>query len=306
MYLDHFGLEEQPFSITPDTHFYFNYSSHQEALNVLLLALRSGEGFIKVTGEVGLGKTLLCRKLLNSLGDEFVTAYIPNPHLSPASMRVALADELEIPVAGVKMQDQLIRLITQKLVSLAREGKRVVLCLDEAQELPEQTLEAVRLLTNLETEKQKLLHVVMFGQPELEQRLNNPAIRQLKQRISFSYILEPLTLEAVGDYIGHRLRVAGYRGAPVFDDLAVEAIHKASGGTPRLVNILAHKAMLSAYGEGKTLVQRKHARQAVEDTEVTRPGRSSTWLQAAGITLAVIGGGALVWATVRYLAELSG
>lgn len=305
MYLEHFGLEERPFSITPDTHFYFGYSSHQEALNVLLLALRSGEGFIKVTGEVGLGKTLLCRKLLNGLGDEFVTAYIPNPHLSPASMRVALADELDLDISGVKMQDQLLRTITQKLVALAQDGKRVVLCLDEAQELPEQTLEAVRLLTNLETEKQKLLHVVMFGQPELEQRLNSPAIRQLKQRISFSFELEPLTLEAVGDYIGHRLKVAGYRGPPIFDDLTVEAIHKASNGIPRLVNILAHKAMLCAYGEGNNQVLLKHAKSAIADTEVTRPRNYDTWLRAAGIALAIVGGGALVWAVVRYLAGLS-
>lgn len=302
MYLEHFGLEEHPFSITPDTNFYFNYSSHQEALNVLLLALRTGEGFIKVTGEVGLGKTLLCRKLLGGLGDDFVTAYIPNPHLSPASMRIALAEELGANVTGVKMQDQLIRVITQRLLALAAAGKKVVLCLDEAQELPEQTFEAVRLLTNLETEKRKLLHVVLFGQPELEQRLNSPAIRQLKQRITFSYVLQPLTRESVGDYVGHRLRIAGYRGAPLFSGGALQCIHRASNGTPRLINILCHKSLMAAYGDGTGTVSRAQAQRAVEDTEVTRPRELGRWLKTSALVLSITAGGALVWFAIRYIA----
>lgn len=293
MYLQHFGLREPPFSLTPDTSFFFATASHQEALNVLLVALRTGEGFIKVTGEVGLGKTLLCRTLLNSLGEQFVTAYIPNPHLSPGSMRASLAEELGILTGGRPTQERLLRQITERLLELARQGKRVVLCLDEAQELPEPTLEAVRLLTNLETEKRKLLQVVLFGQPELDRRLELPSIRQLKQRITFSYELKPFDRATTAAYVQHRLHVAGYRGAPLFDAAALDAIHAASGGTPRLINVLCHKCLIAAFGPGDTFITERHARLAIEDTEATRgqPARrtSRTWRYAL-----VAGLGALV------------
>ena len=267
MYLEHFGLRELPFSLTPDTSFYYRYSSHQEALETLLVALQSGEGFIKVSGEVGLGKTLLCRKLLNKLGDPFITAYMPNPHLSPGAMRQAIADEFRLELPARATQDAIVRALTRKLIELAEAGKRPVVVLDEAQELPTQTLEAVRLLTNLETEKRKLLQVVLFGQPELDQRLNEKGVRQLKQRITFSYKLRPLSEEAVGTYVAHRLQVAGYRGRPLFESKAVRRIFKASRGTPRLVNILAHKCLLAAYGRGDRHVDAQHASLAVRDTE---------------------------------------
>lgn len=293
MYCKHFGLKEQPFSLTPDTSFYYDYSSHKEALNTLLVALQSGEGFIKVTGEVGLGKTLLCRKLLNSLRNEFVTAYIPNPHLSPGAMRQSIANELGITVAARATQNDVIRQITLKLIDLAVAGKRVVVILDEAQELPAQTLEAVRLLTNLETEKRKLLQVVLFGQPELDQRLDEKGIRQLKQRITFSYTLRPLTMDAVEEYIRHRLRIAGYRGATLFDATAIRKIFRASRGTPRLVNILAHKCLLAAYGRGNDSVGKWHADMAINDTEGAF-STGSRWIPLllggalAGLALAVI------------------
>lgn len=282
MYLEHFGFKEPPFSLTPDTHFWFDNPSHQEALNVLTMALRSGEGFVKVTGEVGLGKTMLCRKLLNSLGEGFTTAYIPNPHLSPASMRVAFAEELGLEVGGTKTQEQLLRTIAHRLLELARAGQRVVLCLDEAQELPDQTLEAVRLLTNLETEKFKLLQVVLFGQPELERRLAQPHLRQLRQRITFSYELKTLSRDATERYVNHRLRVAGYRGAPLFAPAALDAIYKAADGTPRLVNILCHKALLAAFGPGANQVVRVHARAAIEDTVHADGSVRRGWARAAG------------------------
>ncbi len=298
MYLEHFGLSELPFSITPDTSFYFNHASHREALNVLLVALRSGEGFIKVTGEVGLGKTLLCRKLLNSLGSGFVTAYIPNPHLSPGSMRLSLAEEIGARVNKSRYtQEELLRAITVRLLEIARSGKHVVLCLDEAQELPLQTLEAVRLLTNLETEKSKLLRVVLFGQPELDEKLARREIRQLKQRITFSYSLAPLDRDATNEYINHRLRVAGYRGAPLFDRRAIDLIYRAGRGTPRLVNVLCHKALMAAFGPGSRQVTRAHVRAAVADTEDTRDRPRWWWrpviigsllsLGAAGIYLGI-------------------
>src|ERR1043166_4993113 len=186
MYRAHFGLSELPFSITPDTSFFFPESSHQEALNTLLVAVRSGEGFMKITGEVGTGKTLLCRKFLAALDQhDFVSAYIPNPYLQPMTLLLAIADELGISYPQDVNEHQLIKLLTQYLIDTTANGKRVVVCLDEAQAMPIETLESLRLLTNLETERRKLLQVVLFGQPELDERLSQPSIRQLKQRNTF-------------------------------------------------------------------------------------------------------------------------
>ncbi len=170
MYLTHFRLREFPFGITPDTGFFFACTTYQEALNTLLVAAKNGEGFIKITGQVGTGKTLLCRKFMAALDDNFVTAYIPNPYLEPHALMLALADELEITAEKDIDQHHLLKAITRRLLVLARDGKRVVLCLDEAQAMPLETLEAIRLLTNLETEKRKLLQIVMFGQPELDHK----------------------------------------------------------------------------------------------------------------------------------------
>lgn len=267
MYLQHFGLRELPFSLTPDTGFFYAWRSHREALNVLLVALDNGEGFLKVTGEVGLGKTLLCRMLLNALTEPFVTAYIPNPHLSPGAMRQAIVDDLGIELNNRATQNDVVRAMTRRLIELAREGRRVVVILDEAQELPEKTLEAVRLLTNLETEKRKLLQVVMLGQPELDRRIAEPGLRQLRQRITFSYTLAPLDEQGVRNYVRHRLRVAGHRGGALFDTAALKCIFRGSRGTPRLVNVLCHKAMMAAYGRGEDQVGADHAALAVRDTE---------------------------------------
>lgn len=276
MYLEHFGLKALPFSLTPDTDFFFASPSHSEALNVLLVALRSGEGFIKVTGEVGLGKTLLCRRLLNALGGQFVTAYVPNPHLSPGSMRLALCRELGLSLPRSRYtQDELLDWLSHALLRLAADGKRVVLCLDEAQELPVQTLEAVRLLTNLETEKRKLLQVVLFGQPELDRRLADRRLRQLTQRITFSYRLAPMNRAMVTDYVAHRMRVAGYRGPLPFTPRALRRLYRASGGTPRLINVLCHKGLMAAYGPGAHQVDGRAMRLAIRDTEGARhPWRS--------------------------------
>ena len=278
MYEQHFGLSEAPFSLTPDTAFFYKYPSHQEALNVLTVALYTGEGFIKVTGEVGTGKTLVCRKLLNTLGDDFVSAYIPNPILTPAALRHALADELGIRTPRRTGQNEIVKLINERLMELKRDGKRVVLLLDEAQALPRDCLEAVRLLTNLETEKSKLLQVVLFGQPELDERLKEPSIRQLKQRISFSYKLQPLNKRSVEGYVNHRLRVAGYNGPPLFTPRALGVVARAGRGIPRLVSILCHKALLAAYGQGTDYVTTKHVRSAIHDTEDVESGRRTVAL----------------------------
>ena len=293
MYTEHFGLREVPFSITPDTSFFFTSPHSQEALNTLLVAARNGEGFIKITGEVGTGKTLLCRKFMATLGDEFVTAYIPNPYLEPRTLMLALADELSIELDKDVDQHQLIKALMMRLMGLAVEGKRVVLCLDEAQAIPVVSLEALRLLTNLETEKRKLLQIVMFGQPELNRKLELASIRQLAQRIIFHYHLGPLGKDDLDYYLAHRLRVAGFAGARLFSRGAVAKLFRASGGIPRLVNILAHKSLMVAYGQGKQEVSRAHVVLAARDTITTRP---PLWpWAAAGCSLLAAAGG-LVWA----------
>jgi MSHA biogenesis protein MshM len=264
-YLKHYGLRELPFGITPDTSYFFACRSVREALNTLLIAAANGEGFIKITGEVGTGKTLLCRKFLSTLGPNWVSAYIPNPNLEPRSLLFALADELG--AGGERVEShRLEKDLMQRLLDIARQGKRVVLCMDETQAMPLSTLETVRLLTNLETEKRKLMQVILFGQPELDRKLASDSVRQLRQRITFQYTLKALTRNEVADYVAHRLTIAGYSGSALFTGGALRAMHLASRGIPRLVNILAHKSLLVVYGEGSREVQRDHVRAAVEDT----------------------------------------
>jgi MSHA biogenesis protein MshM len=248
MYLQHFKLSELPFSITPDTSFFMNRAGYQDALNVLTIALRSGEGFVKVTGEVGVGKTILCRKLMKSVSQEFVIAYIHNPYIKPESLLFSIADSLAVKYNNDMSQHLLMKLITKALINVHRSGKKVLVCLDEVQAMPVQTLESLRLLTNLETEKRKLIQVVLFGQPELDMLLTQPSVRQLKQRITFSYRLLPLNKVAMYSYIRHRLQIAGLANEQLFTKRACEAIYKHSSGIPRIINILCHKALICAYG----------------------------------------------------------
>ncbi|MGZ8293080.1 MAG: ExeA family protein [Telluria sp.] len=296
MYTAHFGLREVPFSITPDTSFFFTSPHSQEALNTLLVAARNGEGFIKITGEVGTGKTLLCRKFMATVGEGFVTAYIPNPYLEPRTLMLALAEELGIELARDADQHQVLKALTMRLMDLAGQDKRVLLCLDEAQAIPVESLEALRLLTNLETEKRKLLQIVLFGQPELNRKLELESIRQLAQRITFHYHLGPLGRDDLEYYLAHRLRVAGFAGARMFSRSAVSRLFSASGGIPRLVNILANKSLMVAYGEGRQQVSRQHVAIAARDT-VTVKRRAWPWLGAASVVLAAAGG--LAWTLTK-------
>src|SRR5450830_831452 len=295
MYQAHFGLREPPFGLTPDTSFFFNGPQSQKALNTLLVAARNGEGFIKITGEVGTGKTFLCRKFMQSLGPDFVTAYIPNPNLPPRSLIRALADDLDVLLEKDADQHQRLTSLNLRLLNLAAQGKRVLLCLDEAQAIPVDSLEALSLLTNLETEKRKLLQIVLFGQPELDVKLALPEIRQLAQRITFHYHLGPLSRDDLEYYLAHRLRVAGYTGSRLFSRGAIARLFKASGGIPRLVNIMAHKALMLAYGEGKQQVSRRHVALAASDT-VAVCRRWWPWLAGAAV-LAV--GAAVIWILLK-------
>jgi len=267
MYLAHFGLREFPFAITPDTDFVYRAHDHRAAMNMVLLALENGEGFIKVTGEVGTGKTLMCRRLLQSLPADVVSAYLLNPRLTPRGLLRAIGEELGLPRSvGVGADERgLYGLLESELMSLVAEGRRVVLCIDEAQALPLESLEALRLLSNLETGKRKLIQTVLFGQPELDARLALHPLRSLASRIAFSARLDGLHLEDFASYLRHRLSVAGWRGPDVFSFGARLMLWRASRGVPRVANILAHKTLLLAFGKGRHHVGLRLAWAAVRD-----------------------------------------
>jgi MSHA biogenesis protein MshM len=288
MYLRHFALREAPFSITPDSAFFYPHDGAQAALNTLLVALRSGEGFLKIVGEVGCGKTVLCRQLLKTLQGECITAYIPNPDMGPDDLLVTLLGELGVDIAPARMPDPsgLFRLNRRMLLVLlenclfwhAQQGHHVVVCIDEAQAIPLNTVESLRLLSNLETEKKKLLQLVLLGQPELDAKLANPEIRQLLQRITFSEYLGPMSAVHVPLYLAHRLATAADNDATdtqVFEPLASQAIARLSAGVPRLVNVLAHKCLMLAYGENTHRVTPVHVRLAGLDTPGVRPATTS-------------------------------
>jgi MSHA biogenesis protein MshM len=277
MYEKFYGFKEKPFSLTPDTEYFYRYRGHQEALNVLMVALRNGEGFVRVTGEVGTGKTLLCRQLLTLIQDDCATAYLPNPLLSPLELYQAIAHDLGLDVLPDASMHQLSQEIFLELVRLRELERPLVILIDEAQVMPRKSLEALRLLSNLETEKEKLLHIFFFAQPEFEQRLQEKNLRQLLQRITFSYTLVPLDREELTAYIEHRLNVAGWRGQDLFTTDAIRALYKASGGIPRLINLLAHKALMAAYGEGIQRIDRKRVLAAIADTSGLNPSRKKWW-----------------------------
>ena len=295
IYLQYFGLREPPFGITPDASFFYSCQSSQEALNTLLVATVNGEGFIKITGEVGTGKTLLCRKFLATLDDTWASAYIPNPSLDPRTLLLALAEELGAKLDSGLDQHHLVKALNLALLDFARQKKRVVVCLDEAQAMPLESLEALRLLTNLETEKRKLVQVILFGQPELDERLAHQSIRQLRQRITFQHHMGMLTREETDHYLAHRLLIAGYAGDRVFAPGAVKAIYRASRGVPRLINILANKAIMLAYGEGTRKVLARHARASASDTpSAFSLSRAWLWLALACVAFSSLG-----WAVLR-------
>jgi len=305
MYLEHFGVKEFPFSLTPNTEFFLNMASFHEAYNMLMVSIANREGFLKVTGEVGAGKTMLCRKVLNTLEqspDLYVTAYIANPVLSPKGLFLALAEELSIPADSDIGHHSLLKRITKVLMQHSAEGKQVILFIDEAHAMPYRTLEALRLLTNIETEQAKLFQVILFAQPELDEMLRSKSLRQLLQRITFSYRLQSLDREGLARYIEHRLATAGYNGPPLFPKVAIDDIYRATQGLPRLVNVVCHKALMVAFGRGARQIDRDHVQKAVGDTEgIIVQKTQFQYASAASLMLAVAGGALAVYLLSYYL-----
>lgn len=248
MYLDFYGLAEPPFDITPNPRFLFHTAKHREAFNHLLYGIRERKGFIQLTGEVGAGKTTICRSMLEQLGPTWETALILNPMLDADSLMKSVAMEFGLDVKGLGLDRiETIALLNDFLLNLAGQDKDAVLIIDEAQDLSDELLEQVRLLSNLETYDRKLLQIVLMGQPELRDRLNNHKLRQLRQRITVRYHLYPLQWSELGRYVQHRLAVAGSKGPPYFTTAALLRLHRYTQGIPRLVNAVCDKCCLAGF-----------------------------------------------------------
>jgi type II secretory pathway predicted ATPase ExeA/septal ring-binding cell division protein DamX len=276
MYYAHFGLKQPPFKITPNTEFFFSGGNRGAVLDALVYAITSGEGIVKVVGEVGSGKTMLCRMLESLLPESVERVYLANPSVAPEDILHAIAFELQLDLPPEADRLQVMQGLQNHLIERHAQGHQVVIFVEEAQGMPLPTLEEIRLLSNLETKNDKLLQIVLFGQPELDENLNQPHIRQLKERITHSFNLGPLADHDIADYLIYRLRTAGYFGPPLFTKSAVKRIAKASEGLVRRVNILADKALLSAFAENAYSITPKHVDVAIKDSEFgTEEARSS-------------------------------
>ncbi len=266
MYLDFYNLREPPFNITPDPKFLYFSAQHQEAFNHLLFGLHQRKGFIALTGEVGAGKTTVCRKLLEELGPNYQTALILNPCLDTDLLLRAICAEFDLAVGS---GDRLacLQALNEFVLAEANRGHDVVLIIDEAQDLSNELLEQVRLLSNLETDHQKLMQIILMGQPELRDKLLQPELRQLRQRITVRYHLGPLDRAETAHYIQHRLTLAGANGQPRFDDAAVKRIHKYSGGIPRLINAVCDKALLAGFVHQTDSITKSLVNLAIEELE---------------------------------------
>jgi type II secretory pathway predicted ATPase ExeA len=296
LYLEHFGLDEPPFRITPHTDFFFGGADRGATLEALIYAVLHDEGIVKVSGEVGSGKTMLCRVLMERLPSQVETIYLATPSLARDEILQAIADELQLKFSAERMAVAL-RELQEHLIRLYADGRRVVILIDEAHVMPDETLEQVRLLSNLESNRHKLLQIVLFGQPELDATLAKTTLRQLRDRVTHSFRMRPLAPPEVAKYLSFRMRAAGYRGPDVFAPRAIARVARAAAGLTRRINILADKALLAAFTEGGHAVTDRHVRAAVADCEFAQlpPGNHRAWYAAAALAGGVLIGIALQW-----------
>jgi MSHA biogenesis protein MshM len=294
LYLDHFGLTAPPFRITPGSDFFYAGANRGVILDALMYAIGSGDGIIKVVGEVGSGKTMLCRVLMERIPDTIQVIYLAVPSLSRDDILDAIADDLGLALSGSVTQR--LKALQQRLLAIHGEGRRVVMVIDEAHAMPMATLEEIRLLSNLETGEDKLLQIVLFGQPELDTQLAAPNMRQLRDRITQQFVLAPLAATDLDQYVDFRLRRAGYKGPHLFPPEALSIIHEASEGLSRRINIFADKTLLAAYAGGTHTVTADHARAAIADIPVQpmlaqprKPTALWRWPIAAAIATAGLG-----------------
>lgn len=297
MYLSHFGLSQPPFAITPNPHFFYSGNKRGAILDALIYAVMHGEGIIKVTGEVGSGKTMLCRILDDMLPANVEVIYLVNPTLSREEVVYTIAGELGLPTEGLRA-DEMIRQLQSALIAKHIDGKQVVLLVEEAQAMPLDTLEEIRLFSNLETAHHKLLQIVLFGQPELDENLSVPRMRQLKERITHSFKVPPLESAVLSEFLMFRMRAAGYHGPDLFTNGALKMMAKVSEGIIRRISILADKSLLAAFADNTHAIQRKHVKAAVEDSEFFHAGRRRLWrrlLTATAIALLSISAAAGTW-----------
>ena len=295
MYYSHFGLKEPPFKITPNTEVFFTGGNRGAVLDALIYAINSGEGIVKVVGEVGSGKTMLCRMLQSILPDKIESIFLANPSVAPEDVLHAIAFELQLKLPKNADRLKVMQVLQNHLLARHAAGKQVVIFVEEAQGMPLATLEEIRLLSNLETKHDKLLQIVLFGQPELDENLNQTNIRQLRERITHSFNLAPLQTKEIGDYLMFRLRSAGYFGPPIFTAAAVKKLAKAATGLVRRVNILADKALLAAFSENGYQVLPKHVQAAINDSEFgverqkkqAKKTQTLMWAALLGLGLAI-------------------
>jgi MSHA biogenesis protein MshM len=297
LYLEHFGLDEPPFRITPHTDFFFDGADRGATLEALIYAILHDEGIVKVSGEVGSGKTMLCRVLMERLPQHVDTIYVATPSLARDEILQAIADELKLEL-GAERTAVALRALQERLIELYAAGRRVVILIDEAHVIPDESLEQVRLLSNLESNRHKLLQIVLFGQPELDATLAKTSLRQLRDRITHGFRMRPLAAQEVGKYLSFRMRAAGYRGPDVFTARAVGRLARAAGGLTRRINILADKALLSAFTENTHAVTERHVHAAIRDAEfaaIARPARAALYAGALALVAGVAIGSAVQW-----------
>ena len=288
MYYAHFGLIEPPFKITPNTEVFYTGGNRGAVLQALIYAINTGEGIVKVVGEVGSGKTMLCRMLQTMLPEKVESIYLANPSVAPEDVLHAIAFELQLKLPKNADRLKVMQVLQTHLLARHAAGKQVVIFVEEAQGMPLATLEEIRLLSNLETKHDKLLQIVLFGQPELDENLNQTNIRQLRERITHSFNLSPLKQQEIGEYLIFRLRAAGYFGPHLFSKVAIAKMAGSAQGLVRRVNILADKSLLAAYAENVYQVTPKHVQAAIGDSEfgaekAKRATKQMQWLMWASL-----------------------